>query len=77
MEPTELWHQLIQRGYIRTVKSLFRCMRLEELIQTQATKKKYLAKPYEKITHPEERIQIDIKVISRRCITDKELGRNG
>lgn len=70
---TELWHRLKQRGYARTVESLFRCMRREGLIQAQTTKKKHQAKPYEQMTHPGERIQIDVKVVLRRCIADKEL----
>lgn len=70
---TELWYRLKKRGYSRTVESLFRCMRREGLIKPSATKKKHQAKPYEKMTHPGERIQIDVKVVPRRCITDKEL----
>lgn len=70
---TELWYRLKKRGYTRAVESLFRCMRREGLIQAQKTKKKHQSKPYEQMTHPGERIQIDVKVVPRRCITDKEL----
>ena len=70
---TELWHRLKQRGYTRTVESLFRCMRREGLIKAQPAKKKRQVKPYEQMTHPGERIQIDVKGVPRRCIADKEL----
>ena len=70
---TELWYRLKKRGYSRTVESLFRCMRREGLIKPSTAKKKHQSKPYEKMTHPGERIQIDVKVVPRRCIADKEL----
>jgi len=70
---TELWHRLKLRGYTRTVESLFRCMRREGLIKEQPVKKKRQSKPYEQMTHPGERIQIDVKVVPRRCIANKEL----
>lgn len=60
-------------GYSRTVEDLYRCMRREELIKPSATKKKHQAKPSEKMTHLGERIQIDVKVVPRHCITDNEL----
>jgi hypothetical protein len=36
-------------------------------------KKKYQPKPYEQMTYPGERIQIDVKVVPKRCIADPEL----
>lgn len=35
--------------------------------------KKYVARPYELITHPVERIQIDEKVVPRRCFANPNL----
>ena len=37
------------------------------------TKKGYKPKPYEQMTHPGERVQIDVKVVPRRCIADPDL----
>ena len=70
---TELWYRLKKRGYSRTVESLFRCMRREGLIKPTTVEKGRQSKPYEKMTHPGERVQIDVKVVPRRCIADKEL----
>ena len=70
---TELWYRLKKRGYSRTVESLFRCMRREGLIKPTTVEKGRPSKPYEKMTHPGERVQIDVKVVPRRCIADKEL----
>jgi len=36
-------------------------------------KPKYTPKPYQQMTYPGERIQIDVKVVPRNCITDPEL----
>jgi transposase len=36
-------------------------------------KPKYVPKPYQQMTYPGERIQIDVKVVPRRCIADPEL----
>lgn len=30
-------------------------------------------KPYEQMTHPGERVQIDVKVVPRKCIADPEM----
>ena len=62
---TELWYRLKQKGYSRTVESLYRCMRREGLIKPSIAKKKDPAKPYQKMTHPGERVQIDVKVVPR------------
>ena len=36
-------------------------------------KKAYMPKPYQQMTYPGERVQVDVKVVPRRCITDPEL----
>lgn len=33
----------------------------------------YKPKPYQQMTYPGQRIQVDVKVVPRRCITDPEL----
>lgn len=40
-----------------------------------AKKKKdsYKPKPYQQMTHPGERVQIDVKVVPRKCIADPDL----
>lgn len=68
----ELWHRLKQRGYTRRPESLFRVMRKLGMFP-QEKKKAYVPKPYQQMTHPGERIQLDVKVVPRRCIADPEL----
>jgi transposase len=69
----ELWHRLRKRGYTRCPESLFRVMRKMGLFPVEKPKKKYKPKPYEQMTHPGERVQVDVKVVPRRCIADPEL----
>ena len=69
----ELWHRLRQRGYIRRPESLFRVMRKMGLFPQPEPKASYKSKPYEQMTYPGERVQIDVKVVPRSCIADPQL----
>ena len=69
----ELWCRLRERGYTRCVESLYRVMKREGMMPEKKKVKKYVPKPYEQMTHPGERIQIDVKVVPRKCIADPEL----
>ena len=69
----ELWHRLRKRGYTRRPESLFRVMRKLGLLPSTEKKKTYKPKPYEQMTYPGQRVQVDVKVVPRRCITDPEL----
>ena len=69
----ELWYRLRQRGYTRRPESLFRVMRKLGMFPEEKKKKAYTPKPYEQMTYPGQRIQVDVKVVPRRCITDPEL----
>ncbi|MDD4076255.1 MAG: DDE-type integrase/transposase/recombinase [Eubacteriales bacterium] len=69
----ELWHRLRQRGYTRCPESLYRTMRKLNMFPRQKPKKKYVAKSYEQMTHAGERIQVDVKVVPRKCIADSQL----
>ena len=69
----ELWHRLRKRGYTRHVYSLYRVLHRLGMLPAAKEKKRYVAKPYEQMTHPGERIQIDVKVVPRRCIADSSL----
>ena len=67
-----LWVKLWKNGYTRSVTSLYRVMqRLGIYEKTPSKKKKYEPKPYEQMTHPGERIQIDVKYVPLGCLTDE------
>ena len=69
----ELWHRLRQRGYTRCPESLFRVMRKMGMFPAEKPKKVYKPKPYEQMTYPGQRVQVDVKVVPRVCIADPEL----
>ena len=69
----ELWHRLRQRGYTRRPESLFRVMRKLGMFPPARKKQGYKPKPYQQMTHPGERVQVDVKVVPRHCITAPEL----
>ena len=48
-------------------------MRRQGLFPVKKQKKKEKVKPYEQMTHPGERVQVDVKVVPRSCIADQEL----
>ena len=68
----ELWCKLRNRGYSRCLESLWRVLKREGLIAVKE-KDPYTPKPYQQMTHPGDRIQIDVKVVPRKCIADPEL----
>lgn len=70
---TELWGRLKQRGYTRRPESLFRIMKRLEMLPPKDSRKAYTPKPYEQMTYPGQRIQVDVKVVPRSCIADPEL----
>ena len=69
----ELWHRMRKRGYTRCPESLYRLMRKLEMFPTPKPKPKYIPKPYQQMTYPGERVQIDVKVVPRACIADPQL----
>ena len=62
-----------QRGYTRHPERLFRVMRKLGMFPGKKAKESYTPKPYEQMTYPGQRVQVDVKVVPRRCITDPKL----
>ena len=69
----ELWHRPRRRGYTRRPESLFRVMRRLGMFPQAGKKKTAKPKPYEQMTSPGQRVQVDVKVVPLRCIADPEL----
>lgn len=69
----ELWHRLRKRGYTRCPESLFRVMRKMGMFPAAEKKKAYVPKPCEQMQYPGQRVQVDVKVVPRKCIADTEL----
>jgi len=66
-----LWVKLTQRGYTRSVTSLYNQLRKQELKFTTPKKNKHAKvkpKEYVQMTFPGERVQIDVKTVPLKCI---------
>ena len=68
----EFWCKLRARGYTRCIESLWRVLKRERLISEKKAVP-YRPKPYQQMTHPGERVQIDVKIVPRKCIADPDL----
>lgn len=73
LELTELWSRLKKRGYTRRPESLYRVMKKLGMLPSKPEKEKRTVKPYEHMTHAGERVQVDVKVVPRKCIADPEM----
>ena len=64
----EFWFKLRARGYQRHYVSLYRVLVKEGLLPAKKPKKtKYVPQPYEQMTYPGQRVQIDVKHVPRAC----------
>ena len=62
------WVKLRQKGYIRSITSLWRVLKRLNLAPIKLPNPKYIPKPYEKMLYPGQRIQIDVKFVPESCI---------
>ena len=62
------WVKLRQRGYTRSITSLWRMLKKLSLQPIKPPNPKYIAKPYEKMSYPGQRVQIDVKFVPDICI---------
>lgn len=69
-------HKLRKCGYVRCAESLYRTLTRLGLQgeKVRSGYKKYKAKPYEQMRYPGERIQIDVKIVSKRYISSRSEG---
>lgn len=64
--------KLRKNGYKRHVESLYRVMvRMGIYKKTPSKKKENEPKEYEKMTYPGERVQVDVKYVSRNCMPER------
>ena len=63
--------ELINGGVLKQAQ--FRVMRKLGMFPPKEKKPAYKPKPYQQMTYPGQRIQVDVKVVPRRCIADPEL----
>lgn len=67
-----LWVKLMRNGYTRSITSLYRVMQRMGIYKKAPSKKKqYMPKPYQQMSHPGERIQVDVKYVPSNCLTEE------
>ena len=64
-----LWGKLREKGYTRSISSLYRVMKRigEARTPLPNPKKKYVPKPYEQMQYPGQRVQVDVKFVPKVC----------
>lgn len=69
------WVKLKQRGYTRSVTSLYRVLRKLGEMAVKPKNPKYIPKPYEQMTYPGQRVQIDVKFVPTACLVGAAAGK--
>lgn len=72
----ELWWHLREKGYTRTIVSMYRILRRLSLQPAPAHKSKYVPKPYEQMLFPGQRVQIDVKYVPSTCLVGDAKGKH-
>lgn len=73
-----LWVKLREAGYTRTITSLYRVMqRMGIYSKAPSKKKEYEPKPYQQMTYPGERVQIDVKYVPKKSLTKEVIEQDG
>lgn len=69
------WVKLMQRGYTRSITGLYRFLRKQGIMAVKPANPKYVAKPYEQMQYPGQRIQIDVKFVPSVCLVNEAKGQ--
>ena len=69
------WVKLMQRGYTRSVTSLYRVLRRTGEMAVKPPNPKYIPKPYEQMQYPGQRVQIDVKFVPVVCLVGEAKGK--
>ena len=74
----DLWHKLRAKGYARSLSGLHKALGRMQMCTHASSRPSptYKPKPYKPMTHPGERIQIDVKYVPKECLSPR-LSRNG
>ena len=70
------WVKLRQRGYTRSITGLYRFLRKQGIMAVHPPNPKYVPKPYEQMTYPGQRVQIDVKYVPAVCLVNEAKGKH-
>lgn len=66
------WVKLRQRGYTRSISGLYRFLCKRGVMAVKLPNLKYTPKPYEQMQHPGQRVQMDVKFVSKACMAGRQ-----
>ena len=69
------WVKLMQKGYKRSIPGLYRFLRKQGMMAVKPQNPKYVAKPYEQMRYPGQRVQIDVKFVPSVCLVNHAAGQ--
>lgn len=69
------WVKLRQRGYTRSISGLYRVLRRLGGTPIKLPNPKYVPKPYEQMTYPGQKCQIDVKFVPASCLVGEAQGQ--
>ena len=69
------WVKLMQRGYSRSITGLYRVLKKQGEMAIKPKNPKYIPKPYEQMTYPGQRVQVDVKFVPAVCIVGDAKGQ--
>jgi len=58
------WVKLRKRAYTRTITGLYRVLRRQGYMAVKSPNPKYIAKPYEKMEYPGQKLHVDVKFVT-------------
>ena len=71
------WVKLRQRGYTRSISGLYRFLRRSGQMAAKLPTPKYIPKPYEQMSYPAQRVQIDVKFVPKSCLVGEAAQEGG
>lgn len=69
------WVKLKLKSYKRSITALYRILKKQGLQAVKLPNPKYVAKPYEQMDYPGQRVQIDVKHVPASCVVTAEKGQ--
>ena len=69
------WVKLRQKGYTRSISGLYRFLRKRGQMAVKLPNPKYVPKPYEQMSYPGQRVQIDVKFVPASCLVEDAAGQ--
>lgn len=67
------WVKLRQSGYSRSIPDLYRLLKKQGILAVHPPNPKFISKPYEQMTYPDQRIQVDVKFVPSACLKNSRV----